>query len=714
MRIVVAPDRARMLLLLFTLILIGICFPLRQPSPATAQSGPLTPAGAVTELSIDNGQARCAAGPGSEQGEPGLFGWVNKLTPTSYPATLRSITIGFNRSGPLGQEVKPDQLYRIVVYIDPQMDGPDDGQQPVASFIGRVRGLETLMTFNLITPITIASGSFAVGAIDEFGIADLPALFDPPGKSNPPGSESFMTLDGGATWRTLPDALNLPAGSLCATGSWLIRATVESDPVSVLTSKEINDPLAVEPWAAAINAQGTEAAVINYGSDNLTIIRTQDDSIKNVVVGDGPGNTPNGPFGVAYRADGNRLYVTLFGSNAVPTSPSEIDFEALEPGRVAVLTKQANGDFTQTLQINVGVGPMFPALSADGAKLYVPCAGSDRVDVINTATNEKVRDIPTGAGTRPSSCTLSLDGSKLYVTDSGAGVVSVINTSTDQKIKDIFIPFDGATGALTSSQAPAIASPWTSDISPVNGNLYFTIWATTSAASRGPIGVIDTCKDEFVRFIIDDTTRGVPTLEGTDVGGGPFGITSCREGAPMAFTNDGPGLVGVIDSRIDQVISAPPLTDCRRPRGLDCAVVSRTTAPGQPPSRVHLTYAACGGPDNGVMVVTIPALRENIATIPVIESFSLGNKPKIRGDGFINPVRIEVGIPGTSTCLTFDRPPSFKKGGSLLVQKGRLTDGRKLNSVLTANPRAMVRVTNPDGTSRVIQVGGVAVPQSDR
>jgi hypothetical protein len=196
----------------------------------------------LSDLSIDDGVAECTLGPPRYfKGKPG-FGWVNKLTPSSYPATLRSVTIGFEP--PLvGNAVKSDSLYRIVVYLDPEGDGPGDGQAPIAAFVGRVRGKDQVTTFNLITPLTVTKGSFVVGAIDEFAIADKPALFNTPGKSNPPGSESFFTLDGGGRWQKVS---TMPPSQTCSPGSFLIHATVELGTV---------DPLAILKQRAAMDAR---------------------------------------------------------------------------------------------------------------------------------------------------------------------------------------------------------------------------------------------------------------------------------------------------------------------------------------------------------------------------------------------------------------------------------------------------------------------------
>jgi hypothetical protein len=176
----------------------GATFPRAHFPSSLVNSYSLPAVGNLQELTLDDGTAECAKGPSS--GLPGnsKFGWANRLTPASYPATLRTITVGFNRNPSGGREVKRDALYDIVVFLDLQMNGPDDAQKPAASFTGRVRGSEPFMTFNLVVPLTLASGSFVVAVIDQAATANLPALVDIAGKSNPPGSESFVSFDGGA------------------------------------------------------------------------------------------------------------------------------------------------------------------------------------------------------------------------------------------------------------------------------------------------------------------------------------------------------------------------------------------------------------------------------------------------------------------------------------------------------------------------------------
>jgi YVTN family beta-propeller protein len=691
--------------LLFALLASLLLVPMFQPAPLlTANAQEIVPSGTLQELSLDDGTGSCAAGTGNNQN--GLsFGWANKLTPTTFPATLRSVTIGFNRIL-IGQSTVQDAIYRIVVYADPEGDGPANGQEPLATLSGRVRGeFNDLMTFNLITPVTINAGSFVVGAIDDFGFGQLPALVDIPGKSNPPGSESFVSFDAGGTWKTqasiFGDLQNCESNPQFpkAAGSWLIRATVESNPVDVPAVTRLKDPAAVEPLGVAINTAGSEAFVANLGSDNLTIIKTADNSFQNLALGDGPGGTADGPYGVAVHPNDTRVYVTLFGSNTLATKESPVDYAGVGAGRVAVLTRQANGSYTQTSLISVGKGPKFAALasSTGGLKLYVPCGGDNRVDVINTATNEKIKEI--AVGTDPSSCAFDAANAKLYVTNFGSATISVIDTRTDTKIKDISIPSTAAP-APGLPPLPTLQSPTSATISPLNNNLYVTF----NGASDAPFGAVaefNTCTDTFIRVVTDETIRG--TAGGSpEGGGGPFAIAACRSGSPaLVFTNDGLGLTGVLDARIDQVVTSPPITfaNAPKPRGVACARTGNR----------HLAYVASGQPDSAVLVFNIPELRENIVDIPVITSVEIGKKMFINGKGFVRGSRIEVVDPVTGVCLSFTNPPKLQNSGATLLQKGTFSDGRTIKQVIPASAPALLRVVNPDGSMRFFIRPGVAL-----
>lgn len=470
------------------------------------------------------------------------------------------------------------------------------------------------------------------------------------------------------------------------------------------TMTQIKDPLAVEPWSVAFSFS-QDVLVTNYASDNITIINRANNSIQNINVGDGPGGTPDGPFGVA---DGlTALYVTLFGSNTIPRKGVPVDYSNIGPGRVQVLKRESGGTYSPLAQIDVGKGPRFPAFLIERCKLYVPCGGTDRVDVIDTSTDRKIKEIPVGKD--PSSCTISPDESKLYVTNFGDGTVSVIDTKTDTKIKDIPAP------RVVVGQAPVVQYPWTSTLSGSNGNLYVAYWGSTGGmGTDGAIVEIDTCSDDVIRVISDDSTRGTPpgNPAATD-SGGPIGIASCRPG--VFFTNDGLGLVGLLDARIDRVISPAQsgLASCPKPRGIKCVLIQA----GNPPNATfeRIAYVACGEPDNEVLVVRSPDLPENIPNVPVIESFDYSRTIRIGGKGLMPGARLEVFLGGSPGCLTFAQEPKVKNGGTVLIQKGKLTNGRRLKPDFNEDDEDLLfRVVNPNGAVRLVNDSGSRVIRACR
>jgi YVTN family beta-propeller protein len=685
---------------LFAMAAVCVCgialSPLAHLSTSARVSQSLELAGVVQQIAIDDGTSECAKGPSARGAS--RFGWANKLTPESYPATLRSISIEFNRDQATGRDVKRDALYQIVVFLDPEKNGPDDGQQAAAAFTGRARGSDQTMTFNLVSPLTISSGSFIVGAVDQSATSNLPALVDIPGKSNPPGSESFITLDAGAHWTLLAGAAGLEPA--CQAGSFLIRSTLEYGSVDAPQVIKFKDPLAIEPWAAAFTF--TNTVVANYGSDNVTIINNANGEVQNIPVGDGPGATPDGPFGIA-PGFSNEFYVTLFGSNQIPKKGVPVDYSKVGEGRVALIDTDSNGAYKTVAEISVGKGPRFPVTQLGSCKLYVPCGGADRVDVVDLTSNRKVREIPVGRD--PSSCVLSMDGAKLYVTNFGDGTISVIDTETDEKIKDIPAPKVSAPGSVDAALAQY---PWSAAISGINANLYVAYWGTAGGASPdGAIVEFDTCSDEFIRAIVDDSARGTSSGSAAPIeqdGGGPFGVTSLRLPSfrpGVFFTNDALGIVGLIDARIDQVVSPLPfgLASCSKPRAIRSTILPRPSSPNTFDVSVCV---ACGAPDNEVLVIRVPLPPENIPNVPVVSQINYKGTIKVEGSGFVNGTRIDAFLGDAPECVSFKKKAKIKDEGRMIVQKGSLANGRKLDPRHSEEDEVVLfRVVNPDGSARL-------------
>jgi hypothetical protein len=188
-------------------------------------AGTIKPATSVL-LSIDDGIASEGLG-GS--GDPG-FGWVNLLKPDTYPATLQEVQVAFNNSQ---RGMSKGSPIRIVVYIDPEADGPNRGQRPDLFFSVTSNNPGSYERYTLPQTLTINSGAFVVGALDSIFVAELPALIDVPGTILPAGSRSFFTVDNAQTYSRVDQTF---PGFGLSPGSWLVRAVVDvTAPQPVIT-----------------------------------------------------------------------------------------------------------------------------------------------------------------------------------------------------------------------------------------------------------------------------------------------------------------------------------------------------------------------------------------------------------------------------------------------------------------------------------------------
>ena len=197
-------------------------------------------------------------------------------------------------------------------------------------------------------------------------------------------------------------------------------------------------------------------------------------------------------------------------------------------------------------------------------------------------------------------------------------------------------------------------------------------------------------------------------------GGGPLGIASFLPrfavsgtvvtNPLMLFTNDGKGFVGVIDSRTNQVVSAPPIAvaTCPKPRQLALVL-------DQASSRV-IAYVACGQPDNSVLVVSVPGIpfQSDLPSSIEINVISASDSLQLRGRGLTADIRVEILSADSTGCLTFERAAKIKKMGKKFLLKGPLSDGRRLSDVVGQGSSVILRITLPDGTTRLLFLSPVA------
>jgi hypothetical protein len=103
-----------------------------------------------------------------------------------------------------------------------------------------------------------------------------------------------------------------------------------------------------------------------------------------------------------------------------------------------------------------------------------------------------------------------------------------------------------------------------------------------------------------------------------------------------------------------------------------------------------------------------PAQARPVSSFPVITGFSIDTQVRLTGSGFVEGDHLEALDLNTGACLTFNKPIKIKKSGTVLLQRGRLSDGRTISD---AEEDIVIRFVHRDGTAILLtSVQAVAGP----
>ncbi len=194
------------------------------------------------------------------------------------------------------------------------------------------------------------------------------------------------------------------------------------------------------PGGVALNNTGDKIYVTLSRNNSLGIIDLKDNSVREISVG-------MAPFDVLI-ASPSKAYVTNWGGRrpeqgevVYNSSGSQVlvdpETGIANNGAVSVvdLSLKAHKKY-----INVGLHPCDMVLSPDNKKLYVACANSDVVSVINTENDEVTDNISVHSqdnipfGSAPNALVLSPDGKFLYVANGTENAVCVIEADPPYNI----------------------------------------------------------------------------------------------------------------------------------------------------------------------------------------------------------------------------------------------------------------------------------------
>lgn len=195
----------------------------------------------------------------------------------------------------------------------------------------------------------------------------------------------------------------------------------------------------------------------------VTLNRNNSLGIVNMKTGKFDGNVPVGIAPYTVIINSNKAYVTNWGGR-LPVKGDKTAMSAGTPVVVDATTGIAASGTVSVIDLNtrklikeikVHLHPSGMVLHPDGSGLYVANANSDLISVINTQTDQVIKNInpkPMAElpfGSAPNALAISRDGKTLYAANGGNNLIAVIDLTTD-KVKGL-IPTGWYPGAVVLS-----------------------------------------------------------------------------------------------------------------------------------------------------------------------------------------------------------------------------------------------------------------------
>jgi len=194
------------------------------------------------------------------------------------------------------------------------------------------------------------------------------------------------------------------------------------------------------PGGLTLNKQENKIYVTLSRNNSLAVVNLADTTVKEIPVG-------IAPYEVVLASD-SKAYVSNWGGrkphqgeSTYNTSGSQVLVDPktgiANNGTVSVIDLAAN---VQRKSIDVGLHPSGMALNPDRTRLFVACANSDIVSVIDTNTDEVIekisvhlqKDLPFGSA--PNALTISADGKYLYVANGTDNTICVVQIGTPSRV----------------------------------------------------------------------------------------------------------------------------------------------------------------------------------------------------------------------------------------------------------------------------------------
>ena len=194
------------------------------------------------------------------------------------------------------------------------------------------------------------------------------------------------------------------------------------------------------PGGVALNSKEDRLFVTLSRNNSLGVVNLKDQSLQEIPVGIAPYDVLLADDAKAYVTNwGGRRPVT--GESTYNTSGSQVLVDPVtgvaNNGSVSVIDLTTN---TSIKEIQVGLHPSGMVLNKSKSLLYVACANSDQIFVIDTRTDEVKSEISvhlkkeTPFGSAPNALALSPDGKKLYAANGTDNAICVIETGSANRV----------------------------------------------------------------------------------------------------------------------------------------------------------------------------------------------------------------------------------------------------------------------------------------
>jgi YVTN family beta-propeller protein len=254
---------------------------------------------------------------------------------------------------------------------------------------------------------------------------------------------------------TAPTQIALSRNSDTAYVTSFENSKQEINVVNTVTMTKIGvipDPAMLKPHGATMTPDFQYVLTTNTFSDNISIIRTRDNTVVQTVPLSG--SVPMLPIGYTYKFEPYQMVITPDSKYAYIACRKSNDVRVLD------LTQRKIID-----SISVGLFPVIPGITPDGQYVYVPNRNSNSVTVIRTS-DRKVENTFSNIGVQPHAVAISKDGKFAYVSCENLnspdpphhptvggkqiGIVTVIDLTTKTILRQLEVGNFAAGIALTN------------------------------------------------------------------------------------------------------------------------------------------------------------------------------------------------------------------------------------------------------------------------